>query len=74
MASLSLAVLLALTMASCNRQALRRSAPEREAPVVTKISLQDKPDQSGMEELVLPQMEQESTRTILSIGPKTCST
>ena len=58
-ARLSLTVLIALSMLSCNRQALRRSAPEREAPTVTKISLQDTPDDSRMEELVLPQLEQE---------------
>ncbi|MFC1545008.1 type II secretion system protein GspD [Gemmatimonadota bacterium] len=61
-ASLSLAVLVSLSMASCNRQALRRSAPDRESESVTKISLRDKPEQAEMEELVLPQLEQEKNQ------------
>lgn len=56
---ISLCLLILLSSMSCRRQTVRRTAPDSNAGVPARISLQDEPEQQGLEELVLPQLEQE---------------
>ncbi len=56
---LMLVLLIAVSSLSCRRQGLRRSAPGSGTAGPARISLQDQPEEGEMEELVLPQLEQE---------------
>ncbi len=56
---LMLVLLIAVSSLSCRRQSLRRPAPGSAAAGPARISLQDQPEEGEMEELVLPQLEQE---------------
>ncbi len=59
-AGLMLALLLvAVSSLSCRRQDVRRTAPDAGAAAPSRISLQEQPEQEGMEELMMPQLEQE---------------
>ncbi len=56
---LVLALVVALSGLSCRRQSVRRTAPDTGVGSPSRISLQEQPEKQEMEELVLPQLEQE---------------
>jgi MSHA biogenesis protein MshL len=56
---LMLALLVVVSSLSCRRQSVRREAPDTGVSTPSRISLQEQPEQEGMQELMQPQLEQE---------------